>query len=348
MLPAETPCADIITTVLKAALTQQASDIHFEPFADTVEVRFRIHGVLSLHQRLCPSQYAHIVARLKTMAQLDIAQTLRPQDGRLQFISHKTYHIRIHTCPTLHHEKVVLRFMGDASDVPTLSQAGLTCQQIDEVCAAVNKLEGLVICTGPTGSGKSTTLYALLNGLLTAHVAITTIEDPIEIPIPGISQIPIQMKQGLDYAHLLKAVLRQDPDVIMVGEIRDSETAAMAVRAALTGHLVLTSMHTRNASTAVTRLLNLGIEAHDLADALSLVIAQRLVRALCQCCCGSGCEHCDHGFQGRIGIFECLHIESSHQHLIRTQQPLYPSFNLADAESHHVKAGLITRGQAHT
>lgn len=336
------PTADFITQLLTDAIRLRASDIHFESFGDHVELRFRIDGQLKRHQVICPSVYPNIIARLKTLAQLDIAQTLRPQDGRLQFIAHQSHHIRIHTCPTLYHEKIVLRFLGDSKTVLPLNATGMTQSQVSEIICVLKQVQGLVICTGPTGSGKSMTLYALLNILASQSLAITTIEDPVEIPMPGLSQIPIQVKQGLDYTHILKSVLRQDPDVIMLGEIRDSETAAMAVRAALTGHLVLTTLHTRNASTAVTRLINMGIADHDLADALSLVIAQRLIRAQCRACAGAGCQHCDQGLKGRIGIFECITVGPTQQALIRSHQPLSPIFTLEQAYDHHIAAGLIS------
>lgn len=339
------PTAEFITQVLTDAIRSRASDIHFESFGDHVALRFRIDGQLKQHQVICPSIYPNIIARLKTLAQLDIAQTLRPQDGRLQFIADQSHYIRIHTCPTLYHEKIVLRFLGDAKTVLPLEGTGMTSSQIAQIMRVLAHVQGLVICTGPTGCGKSMTLYALLKLLMAQSLAITTIEDPVEIPMPGLSQIPVHIKQGLDYTHILKSVLRQDPDVIMLGEIRDPETAAMAVRAALTGHLVLTTLHTRNASTAVTRLMNMGIAADDLADALSLIIAQRLHPALCRACAGMGCTHCHQGAKGRIGIFECIRIGSLQEGMIRSHQPLSPTFTLQDAHDHHIAAGLIAPRQ---
>lgn len=335
------PTADYITQLLSTAINMRASDIHFESFGDRVEVRYRIDGQLNCHEVICPSVYPSVIARLKTLAQLDIAQTLRPQDGRLQFIAQQSHHIRIHTCPTLYHEKIVLRFLGDANTVLPLSATGMTEVQIKEIMEALKSVQGLIICTGPTGSGKTMTLYALLKTLLSESLAITTIEDPVEIPIPGLSQIPIQAKQGLDYAHILKSVLRQDPDVIMLGEIRDSETAAMAVRAALTGHLVLTTLHTRNASTAVTRLLNMGIASHDLADALTLVIAQRLIRTQCKTCLGAACAACNDGFKGRTGLFECISVGPEQQEKIRSHQPITPLFTLEDAYQYHMDKNTL-------
>lgn len=335
------PTAEFISQVLTQAIRSRASDIHFESFGDHVALRFRIDGQLKQHQVICPSVYPNIIARLKTLAQLDIAQTLRPQDGRLHFIADQSHSIRIHTCPTLYHEKIVLRFLGDAKTVLPLEATGMTSSQMTEVMQVLTQVQGLVICTGPTGCGKSMTLYAILKLLMAKSLAITTIEDPVEIPMPGLSQIPLQIKHGLDYTHILKSVLRQDPDVIMLGEIRDSETATMAVRAALTGHLVLTTLHTRNASTAVTRLMNMGIAEYDLADALALIIAQRLHPALCRACAGMGCTDCHQGAKGRMGIFECISIEAAQEDMIRKHQPLCPTFSLQNAYDHHIAAGLI-------
>jgi type IV pilus assembly protein PilB len=265
----------------------------------------RKDGILHTHSQLDLIQASRLCTRLKILAQLDIAERRLPQDGHFQ--THAGLDIRISTCPTLHGEKLVLRLLKAADEVPALDELGMTAEQVALVQKKIQQPQGLILMTGPTGSGKTLTLYSILKYLNRGDKNISTAEDPIEIQLPGINQVPLNPKAGLSFATALRAFLRQDPDVIMLGEIRDAETANMAVQAALTGHLVLSSLHTNSAYEAIARLKALGIKVNHLAQALSLIVSQRLVRLSCPAC-GLGCEHCDAGFSGRSGIFECLAV----------------------------------------
>lgn len=282
---------DAFTQLILDALAARASDIHFEPGQHAVHVRFRVDGTLERVHTLTKMEFAPWVVRFKSLAGLDIAQSLRPQDGRFSFETHARHHFRMHTCPTIFGEKLVIRLLPESQQRLLLDDLGLHPAQRDALYQVLQQRSGLIIVTGPTGSGKTMTLYACLEWLKTQPLQITTLEDPVEIPLEGTTQIAIQDKQGLTFANALRAVLRQDPDVILVGEMRDFETADIAIRAALTGHLVLTSLHSPNAMSAIRRLENMQIPMYNLTDSLSLIISQRLAKR------AEG---------GRLGVFEVL------------------------------------------
>ncbi len=292
-----------VSELLNTAISQRASDIHFDPFAQFIRISLRIDGLLHRHDELACNAYGSVIARLKTLSSLDIAQQRLPQDGRFEW---QKQHFRLHTCPCLHGEKMVARLLPTLKQQLTLDTLGLLPAQLNMLQKSLSKGSGLIMVTGPTGSGKTMSLYACLQFLAQQALQIVTLEDPVEMALEGISQIPVRKDYSLSYTDLLKAVLRQDPDIIMIGEIRDSETAQIAIRAALTGHLVLSTLHTSDAFSCVQRLEQMGVPKYHLDDCLNLVLAQRLVRCLCKQCEGSGCDYCRAGFHGRIGVFECL------------------------------------------
>lgn len=279
----------------------------------------RIDGMLRAHQLLPMNHYQAVLTRIKTLSGLDIAQQRTPQDGRMAFF-HGSYQaqFRVHSCASIHGEKLVLRLIQIADQCLSLDALGLLPEQLGQIQSVLNQPHGLIIVCGPTGSGKTMTLYAMLTYLLQRELQIITLEDPVEIVIEGLSQLQIQRKQQLDFATLLRACLRQDPDVIMVGEIRDEETAHIAIRAALTGHLVLTSLHTPTAQASLGRLKNMGIASYDLDECLRAVIAQRLVRI-----------KQNNQLKGRSGLFECY-------------QPHISSLSLHEAAQIKVQSGLTT------
>lgn len=310
--------AQIIThQLLSDSIHRGASDIHFEPYQQHYRVRFRIDGLL--HEIIfLPNHLADaITSCIKVLAHLDIAIKRLPQDGRLAFRSYLGFFkdCRVNTCPTIHGEKSVIRLLDANTQVRPIEQLGLTEKNKQLILKHIEQPQGLILVTGPTGSGKTITLYTLLNLLNQYHRNITTIEDPVEMQIDGINQTHINTKMGLTFSQALRALLRQDPDVIMIGEIRDQETAEMAIRAAQTGHLVLSTLHTNSASEAITRLCHMGIAPFHLCSALTLVIAQRLVRKLCVHC-ESDCAHCTNGFQGRMGVFELMPLNDALKKLI--------------------------------
>lgn len=284
-----------VTRLLSDAYAHRASDIHFDPYAHHCRVRMRVDGVVAPYTSLTHPVFQAILARVKTLSGLDIAQQKLPQDGRLTFFYHQQQlQFRVHTCASIHGEKMVMRLIQSADEAYPLQGLGLLPEQLDILSTLLSHNHGLIVVCGPTGSGKTMTLYAMLRHLMQHDLQIITLEDPVEIVIEGLSQLQIQRKQQLDFATLLRATLRQDPDVIMVGEIRDEETAHIAVRAALTGHLVITSLHTPNAHASLGRLHNMGIAPYDLDECLRAVIAQRLVRV-----------RQNNTWHGRTGIFEC-------------------------------------------
>lgn len=303
------------TQIILDALAARASDIHFEPAQEHVQVRFRIDGLMSSAHLLSKSDYAQCLVRFKHLAGLDIAQSLRPQDGRFSFETHARHHFRVHTCPTLMGEKMVIRLLPESQQRLMIGDLGLHPAQETALLRVLHQRAGLIIVTGPTGSGKTMTLYACLEWLKTQPVQITTLEDPVEIPLAGTTQIPILEKQGVTFAHALRAVLRQDPDVILVGEMRDVDTADIAIRAALTGHLVLTSLHSPHATAAIRRLENMQIPLYNLMESVSLIVAQRLVRR-------------PQG--GRLGVFELF---------FPAEQTYAAHMTLADAGTWHVAEG---------
>jgi type IV pilus assembly protein PilB len=316
-----------------------ASDIHFEPLHNRYRLRYRKNGCLH-HVSYLPLTLAlRCIMRLKIMAQLDISEKRLPQDGRLELKlnDNALLDIRLSLCPMLWGEKIVLRLLYSAAIPRNLANLGCNEQQQLLILAAIHKTQGLIVITGPTGSGKTSTLYAILQQLDNTALNITTIEDPIEIQLAGVNQIQLNEVIGLNFATALRAILRQDPDIIMLGEIRDNLTAAIALQAAQTGHLVLTTLHTNNSLATITRLQHLGCKNFQIANALSLIMAQRLVRRLCSCQISAqnsiGCSLCDQGFVGRIGVFECLPISAALKEQITKHAPPAQLFKLAKHEN---------------
>lgn len=288
-----------IDKLLQTAITQKVSDIHLEGCLNEYRIRYRKDGLLKTIRTIPLNAAIRIITAIKLKANLDIAEKRLPQDGSFK---RNKVDLRISTCPTISGEKLVIRILNNDLTHLSIDNLNLNIGEKDIFIEALNKPQGLILVTGPTGSGKTTTLYSALQYLNQEQKNVVSIEDPIEMHITGINQIAINTKANLDFSTILRAILRQDPDVIMIGEIRDSKTAEIAIKAALTGHLVLSTLHANNAIESITRLLNLGINQHDLAKALSLIIAQRLVRKICSC--QSACKHCIQGYQGRLALFE--------------------------------------------
>lgn len=327
------PVVRFINTIIGQAIKLRASDIHLEPYEEILRVRFRIDG--ELQEFMTPSKAAHsaIVTRLKIMSSMDIAEKRVPQDGRIELVHNgNDVDLRISTLPTVYGEKVVIRILNRSQFLTSKYDLGLGKEDALTYDSLLKHPHGIIIVTGPTGSGKSTTLYSMLNEINTLNRNIITVEDPVEYKMKGINQVQVNVKSGLTFASGLKSILRQDPDVIMIGEIRDAETAQIAVRAAITGHLVLSSMHTNDAASAVSRLVDLGIEPYLVATSLVGVISQRLVRRVCSTCAtpyiaspeelevlkhsddlelykGIGCPDCHNkGYNGRIATYEILTV----------------------------------------
>jgi len=336
----ETPIVRLVNRLLLDALQAGASDIHFEPYEASCRVRFRIDGILHEITRPPVNIARRIASRLKIMAQMDISERRLPQDGRvrLRIADGSAVDFRVNTLPTLWGEKIVLRILDGGNAQLDIDSLGLNNLQREQFLFALQASQGLILVTGPTGSGKTVTLYAGLRVLNTAERNIATAEDPVEINLEGINQVAVNNRIGLDFATALRAFLRQDPDVLMVGEIRDLETAGIAVKAAQTGHLVLSTLHTNSAGETLTRLKNMGVPAFHLATSVRLIVAQRLLRKLCQHCRrplrlprdtlleagfaphqadhlrlfgAGGCEHCKGGYRGRVGIYETLPVSAA-------------------------------------
>jgi general secretion pathway protein E len=328
----EAPVIRLLNSILFQAVKERASDIHIEPYEREVEVRFRIDGIL--YKMLTPPKVVQeaIISRVKIMAGLNIAEKRLPQDGRIRVIvAGRDVDIRVSIIPTFFGERVVLRLLDKKKGLISLEDMGMSVSGVKDMERLLSRNNGIILVTGPTGSGKSTTLYAALNRLNSPEKNIITIEDPIEYQLKGIGQIQVNPKIDLTFANGLRSILRQDPDIIMVGEIRDTETAEIAIQASLTGHLVLSSLHTNDSCTAVTRLIDMGVEPFLVASSLSAVLAQRLVRKICPHCReeyttdreypgitlppvlyrGAGCEACfGLGMLGRTGIYELLLIDA--------------------------------------
>jgi type IV pilus assembly protein PilB len=337
----------LVNQLLEQALRTGASDIHLEPFEDSCKIRLRIDG--ELHETMCPSRalYVPIISRFKVLAKMDIAEKRIPQDGAIALKSgDKRVDLRVNTMPTVHGEKMVMRILDKGAVPLELTSLGLDERQSSDLLEAIQMPHGLMLVTGPTGSGKSTTLYSCLNFLNKNDTNICTVEDPVEYKFKGMNQVQVKAQIGLTFASALRAFLRQDPDVIMVGEVRDQETAEICLRSALTGHFVLSTIHTNDALSAITRLEEMGIEPFLLASTLRVVEAQRLVRRLCsQCkepyaCDGEtarhygleegatlyrpkGCAHCHgSGYRGRVGVFEVIRVSAELAELIQNRTPL--------------------------
>jgi type IV pilus assembly protein PilB len=342
----ELPVIKILDTILEYAVAERASDIHIETLSEEVIVRYRVDGVLTDIIKLTRGIEIALIARIKILSNLKIDEHRVPQDGRYRvMIDDDVVAIRVSIIPSFYGENVVMRLLPETSRMLSLEELGMSGHALKLVKSNITKPHGMLLVTGPTGSGKTTTLYTIINVLNTIKVKICAIEDPIEYGIKRVSQIQVNQKAGLDFASGLRALLRHDPDIIMVGEIRDNETAAIAVHAALTGHLMLSTLHTNDAVGSIPRLLDMGVEEYLLASTLNLVIAQRLVRRICQACLeeykpddktlekftkdmridfqkqkfyrGKGCEECHGiGYSGRVGIYEVLSVTEALRDLI--------------------------------
>src|SRR5579872_3314236 len=323
-----TPAVHLVATMIKSAVARKASDIHIEPQQNDTAVRFRIDGILRDYQRI-PRVLQHTVAsRVKILSDMDIAERRNPQDGRfLVKIAGRRVDLRVSTLPTQYGEKVVMRLLEGDSPLKDFADLGIPSEIADTLSATIRLPQGMLLVTGPTGSGKSTTLYSCLHQIRRPAVNVVTVEDPVEYVLPGLNQVQVNVKAGLTFPSCLRSVLRQDPDVVMIGEIRDMETAEIAIKAAQTGHFVLSTLHTNDSISAVTRLLDLGVPGYQIASGLTAILAQRLVRRLCSCHSSSkpdqkyvdmvmeaglmeppqihnvanGCDNCDFtGYRGRV------------------------------------------------
>lgn len=332
----DAPVVKFVNKILVDAIKKGVSDIHFEPYEREYRIRYRQDGILSEIAAPPVSLSSRITSRIKIMSSLDISERRIPQDGRfkLKLSRNRSIDFRVSTCPTIGGEKVVMRILDPGSTRLGIEALGFSHKQQEYFLHCIEKPQGMILVTGPTGSGKTVTLYTALNILNTKEVNISTAEDPVEIKVPGINQVNINPKAGLTFSGTLRSFLRQDPDIIMVGEIRDLETAEISVKAAQTGHLVLSTLHTNSAAETLTRLLNMGVPSFNIASSVSLIIAQRLARKLCDTCktirddvtpqslielgfseedsktvkmhTAVGCNLCTQGYRGRIGLFEVM------------------------------------------
>lgn len=339
----ETFISNLWKDTLQAAIARRASDVHVEPGESSTLIRFRIDGTLFAYFQIDQRWHHQLISHIKILANLDIGEKRLPQDGRYQFMDHQTngaspnlpfikIDCRVSTIPTIRGEKVVLRLLKQSTKQPSLSELNFSSTQLEQLISALDSPQGLILITGPTGSGKTMTLFSCLDYLNNGEKNISTVEDPVEIELPGIQQICIQPKSGLDYVCALRALLRQDPDVIMIGEIRDSETAQIALHASQTGHLVLASLHTNSTVSTIQRLLHLGCERDVLASCLHLINAQRLIRTFCVHCHGeekaiATCKKClGVGFCGRQAIHEMLPLNKALRQMIlenKSEQALF-------------------------
>ena len=339
----ESPIIKFVNYIVYNAVKEGASDIHLEPGEKQFKMRYRIDGVLFEAMSPPPNMHAPVVSRIKIMANMDIAERRLPQDGRIRVMIHgRNVDMRISTLPTTHGEKVVIRILDTGIARLNLTDLGMDGDMLAIMEHQIQQPHGIILATGPTGSGKSTTLYACLRTMDRARMNISTVEDPVEYQLEGTTQVQVHERIGMTFAAALRSLLRQDPDVIMVGEIRDQETARIAVQASLTGHLVLSTLHTNDAPSSITRLINIGVEPYLIAASTNAVLAQRLVRRICKHCKkpyqpkaeetsfiemygfraenllrGAGCERCRHtGFQGRVGVYELLALDDTYRDII--------------------------------
>ena len=342
---ADAPVVKFVNKMLLSAIKGGSSDLHFEPYEKSYRVRFRTDGVLQEVTRPPIALSPKIASRLKIMSQMDISERRKPQDGRIKLKLSKTKAIdfRVNTCPTLWGEKIVLRILDPSSAKMGIDMLGYEEEQKAMYMEALEQPQGMILVTGPTGSGKTVSLYTGLNILNTPERNISTAEDPVEINLEGINQVNVNPKQGMDFAQALRAFLRQDPDIIMVGEIRDLETANIAIKAAQTGHMVMSTLHTNSAPETLTRLQNMGVPPFNIATSVSLIIAQRLARRLCNECKEEqhipketlknegftdeqlrglkvygpvGCDQCNQGYKGRVGIYEVVKLTPELQKVV--------------------------------
>jgi len=368
----DAPIAKIVTTILEYAVNSRASDVHIEPESDRIRVRYRIDGILYDKLSLPRNVSDSLTSRIKILAELKIDERRMPQDGRFNFkVGESEVDLRVATIPTVKGEKVELRLLRKSGGIPTLSDLGLAGIALKNLESSTLRPHGIILVCGPTGSGKTTTLYALLSRLNTTRVNIVSLEDPVEYEIPGVNQVQINPAVGLTFASGLRAFLRQDPNIILVGEVRDKETTDLAIQAALTGHLVFSTLHTSNAAGALPRLLDLNAEPFLLASTITAIVGQRIVRSICPYCKqsyappkpladqikqvlgnlytvqgemkmyrGKGCEKCGNlGYLGRIGIFEVLSVSEKISRLILERA------DVSSIEKEAVVEGMITMKQ---
>lgn len=349
----------VVNDIIQEAVRLGASDIHYEPFEREMLIRFRVDGVLQEMMTIPKDRVAEIASRIKIMSHLDIAEKRRSQDGRIRISENgRNVDIRTSTMPTDFGEKIVLRILDKDNSDYNLDSIGMEPSKLAVFKKAVQMPNGIVLLTGPTGSGKTTTLYGVINYIKKPDINISTIEDPIEYNIPGVNQTQTNVHTGMTFAHSLRTLLRQDPDIIMVGEMRDKDTAEIAIRASLTGHLVLSTLHTNDAPAAITRLIDMGIEPYLVSSSITLIAAQRLVRKICKNCkCedmipdeirtaiglppgvvvykGLGCSSCGYtGYRGRTGLFEVMPITDTIRQLINRK-----AFS-AEIRSHALRDGM--------
>lgn len=342
-LASEAPIIKLVNLLITRAVESRASDIHIEPFEDELKVRYRIDGVLHDVESTPKRLQAAIVSRIKIMARMNIAEKRLPQDGRIKLkVGESEIDLRVSTIPILHGESVVMRILNKESIVIDLDKLGFPQKTLSGFNHLIKKPNGIILVTGPTGSGKTTTLYGALDKINSPDKKIVTVEDPVEYQLKGVNQIQVKPQIGLNFANTLRHIVRQDPDIIMIGEIRDLETAEIAIQAALTGHLVFSTLHTNDAPSAITRLLDMGVENFLLSSTIRGILAQRLVRVICPACReidtsmadreelkilgseantglykGRGCEQCSYtGYYGRMGIFEILIVDEDVRKLI--------------------------------
>ena len=317
------PVVRYVNLLVRDAYDAHASDIHLEATRIGLAARFRLDGVLTPAPEPPARMHHAVVSRIKLLAELDIAERRKPQDGRIRVrLEHRELDLRVSTVPTMHGESVVLRLLDHGGRPVSLGELGMTDGMLASVRGLAARPHGMLLVTGPTGSGKTTTLYAALQMRDGAREKIVTVEDPIEYQLTGITQVPVHRQAGVTFASALRAILRQDPDVIMVGEMRDQETAEIAVQSAMTGHLVFSTVHTNDAVSTIARLLDLGIPEYLVAATVEGVLAQRLVRKRCGACSGAGCADCRvSGFRGRVGVFELLVFSDELRDAIAAKAP---------------------------
>jgi type IV pilus assembly protein PilB len=346
LLHKSTPAVRLVASAIAAASAKQASDIHVEPQSSDTVIRFRVDGMLRDYQHIPRNLQNSVVSRIKILSDMDIAERRAPQDGRfLVRIAGRKIDLRVSTLPTQNGEKVVMRLLESEAPAQGFSNLGMPPEIADPLMHVLRQPQGMLLVTGPTGSGKSTTLYSSLNLVRRPTVNIITVEDPVEYVLPGLNQVQVNTKAGLSFATCLRSILRQDPNVIMVGEIRDKETAEIAIKAAQTGHLLLSTLHTNDSVSAITRLIDLGVPGFQIASSVTAIIAQRLVRRLCSChdegpasaeytarllelgvqtppCkqyFATGCDKCDMtGYRGRVGVYEMLMLDETMRSIIRS------------------------------
>ena len=352
------PIVALVRTIIEQAVRQRASDIHIEPYEDEVRVRYRVDGVLREASKHDVSIFSAIIARIKVISGMDISEKRKPQDGRITIdVDGKEYDIRVSNLPTVFGEKVVMRLASKEGFKRDKKDLGLNAEDMAKFEAILRNPNGIILVTGPTGSGKSTTLYTALSELASDEVNIITVEDPVEANIDGINQVQVNTKADLTFSSALRSILRQDPDIIMIGEIRDGETAGIAVKASITGHLVVSTLHTNSTVATISRLIDMGVEPYLLGDSLVGIIAQRLVRRLCECKTvreattaekinlgvspaeplmiyePTGCPQCqNNGYFGRIGVYEIMPITRKLRNLIAAQASVEEISKQAEAE----------------